>query len=700
MQFKKSRSFIILRITGGLVAILAATFYIMTKPTKQELFAEQIIHSYMDAKGIDSQPKTGEFKLFMRSILFGEQSDLTEIGAGFVNSQEELDYVLSYAWEFSGYKELYGKYNESDIEEVKSPTSTMFPTPEPTSWPGLNDGWSSFTNANFVRRVAFDKDGFLWTAGSGGVVRWNLADGTYVKYTADQGLPNSLIRGITATDDGILVIGANIEIAQFDGIAWNSVPLPSNIEHLFWATASNGKIIASNGFGLFSYNGKTWDQLYNGRFFGVFGAADYLLNDKDNTVWLLYFFMEAPNPVHRLSDSDWDELENLKGAIAITISDDGVVWCLKSSEVVSFNGTEWTSYPLPQNMDLGLLSSIAISAEKDIWVGSWDKGVFHFNGANWENITTDDGLPSNSVSELILSPDGFVVVAHGIRKGISYLSDAEWINYVTDDEFPSNELALAAFSNSGALCVGWRYNIACMDGNKWEHFSTPISMPNSLISFSSDDGFWIGSGRDVYYLDGSEWEGFNIPGWIRTLEVAPDGSLWAGTNKGICRISKVKEELICYTTVDGLVHDTVQSISADPNGNLWIGTAGGVSFFTGQTWSSYTTNNGLVSNNVLSTAIDSDDSLWFGTADGISHYDGTNWVSFSEVKSAKLMTFSADGKLWVSTGRDVVANFDGVSWEYLSVEGRLAHGYIKSMLAAPDNAIWLIGESGVARYAP
>ena len=58
----------------------------------------------------------------MRGILWGDIPELTKIGAGYVGSQEELDYILDYAWEFSGYKDLYGRYKEPEIEEAKVPT--------------------------------------------------------------------------------------------------------------------------------------------------------------------------------------------------------------------------------------------------------------------------------------------------------------------------------------------------------------------------------------------------------------------------------------------------------------------------------------------------------------------------------------------------------------------------------------------------
>ena len=75
----------------------------------------------MDEKGLDIDPCTEEYKIYMRRIVWGEFPELTGENSIFVNNQDELDYVSDYAWKFSGYEALYGGYDEIDVEEA-SPT--------------------------------------------------------------------------------------------------------------------------------------------------------------------------------------------------------------------------------------------------------------------------------------------------------------------------------------------------------------------------------------------------------------------------------------------------------------------------------------------------------------------------------------------------------------------------------------------------
>jgi len=41
----------------------------------------------------------------------------------------------------------------------------------------------NYTNANYVRALVLEGDSVMWAGGSGGVARWSLKDGSYIKYT-------------------------------------------------------------------------------------------------------------------------------------------------------------------------------------------------------------------------------------------------------------------------------------------------------------------------------------------------------------------------------------------------------------------------------------------------------------------------------------------------------------------------------------
>ncbi|MBK6284669.1 MAG: hypothetical protein IPF54_20340 [Draconibacterium sp.] len=83
-----------------------------------------------------------------------------------------------------------------------------------------------------------------------------------------------------------------------------------------------------------------------------------------------------------------------------------------------------------------------------------------------------------------------------------------------------------------------------------------------------------------------------------------------------------------YSRADGLICDTVNTITQDLSGNIWFGTPKGISKLSDTEWESFTTKNGLVSNQVNTIAVDLDGSLWVGTNNGISHYVNNIWANF------------------------------------------------------------------------
>ena len=120
MKSKKLIYILLLVFVGG-VAILIAILQksVFQKPqTQAEQLAEQIILSYIEAKGLDIQPGTEEYAQLMKGILLGEHPDLTGEDSKFIKSDVERDYVIDYAASHinAGNEK---NYREPDVEEAQ-----------------------------------------------------------------------------------------------------------------------------------------------------------------------------------------------------------------------------------------------------------------------------------------------------------------------------------------------------------------------------------------------------------------------------------------------------------------------------------------------------------------------------------------------------------------------------------------------------
>jgi hypothetical protein len=96
----KKLIYILLLVIVGVGAVLFVVLRRGVHPTNQtqaEQIAEQIILSYIEAKGLDIHPGTEEYANLMKGILLGEHPDLTGKDSIFVTSDIERDYVIDYA---------------------------------------------------------------------------------------------------------------------------------------------------------------------------------------------------------------------------------------------------------------------------------------------------------------------------------------------------------------------------------------------------------------------------------------------------------------------------------------------------------------------------------------------------------------------------------------------------------------------------
>ena len=123
MHNRKKIIYVLGFVIGVCIIALFFVQWIRTKPTEQEVWAEETILLFMEAKGREIKPSTDEYMRFMRGILLGEYPELTGVNSEYIEGQDELDYILMYAWKHSGYGDVYGDYPELDAGQAPSPPS-------------------------------------------------------------------------------------------------------------------------------------------------------------------------------------------------------------------------------------------------------------------------------------------------------------------------------------------------------------------------------------------------------------------------------------------------------------------------------------------------------------------------------------------------------------------------------------------------
>jgi ligand-binding sensor domain-containing protein/two-component sensor histidine kinase len=269
----------------------------------------------------------------------------------------------------------------------------------------------------------------------------------------------------------------------------------------------------------------------------------------------------------------------------------------------------------------------------------------------FSNITVDDGLPQNSVLDIVQDSLGFIWLASPRS-----LSRFDGKDFKIFDKLFDNPYNPEGFRN-GQLLVHEHYLWLITKGGKVEIMDLETEKFISVSSFGGNNSvafprittifiensnrIWLGTENEGVYLVNQDFEVVNhyhinaMPGLkivsnrINKISKDSSGNIWVLTDSGLNRISN--SEVYTY-----LKEINVTSITENPEkGVLYLGTYGlgvyGYIFKTDKVNKIYTRNSGMLPADLFVTdlIVDKDNMLWIGTrGNGIFIFNGF----FSEAK--------------------------------------------------------------------
>ena len=291
-------------------------------------------------------------------------------------------------------------------------------------------------------------------------------------------------------------------------------------------------------------------------------------------------------------------------------------------------------------------------------------GVSRYDGHTWETFSTEDGLSDNRVIAILEDRDGNLWF--GTQEGVTVYDGMTWKTLTTRDGLAGNRIESICQDRQGDLWFG-----TFGSGVSRLTRSTPSRQGSHRpSSFRANSG---GSGQARKALSSGQ----------------------AGSEQDVW---------VTYTTKDGLADNRVLSICQDREGHLWFGTDGGVSRYSGYTFTTFTTADGLPSSRAYSALRDREAQLWFTTAGGLTRYDGLTFTTPNQhdrsVAAPKLFQ-DRGGDLWMTSMRQGLSRYDGVTFTtYTDEDGLGATGCRGGSLIQQDRNgnLWFGTYGGVSRY--
>jgi len=286
------------------------------------------------------------------------------------------------------------------------------------------------------------------------------------------------------------------------------------------------------------------------------------------------------------------------------------------------------------------------------WFGSWETGVYRYDGKTLINYTTKHGLPHNRIDEIKEDKSGNI-----------YFNSCYPLSAITKFDGQT-------FTTLSAIA-----------SNEWKLQSTDLWFRHSYQT----EKVYRYDGITLYELLFPKPPKLSNPFEIYSIYNDRMGNVWFGTNpSGVCRYNGKSFEWITENDVTEFRDEGangVRSITEDSNGDFWFNTEYRYSVYDSLTSNRPTFYNREESigsldgkntsglNEYLSIAKDNNNNLWFATyRSGVWKYDGTIVTHYPVQKDSKDITIFSiykdnNGDLWLGTHENGVFKFNGKSFE-------------------------------------
>lgn len=459
---------------------------------------------------------------------------------------------------------------------------------------------SNGLSGNQVRDITQTTDGALWFATRDGLTQ--LKDGNFTSYYMDDGLPENRIRDLEPDPENgnILWIASRNGVSRFDGRTFenyssNDGLLDPRVRDLTWQ--NNGDLWLATEGGI--------SRLRDGEFVnyttneGLSSDIIYsAITDREGNIWLGTFGGGASlflGAYFENFDTDTGLPNNL--VTTITEDKDGNYWIGSyGGGLVSYNNIDFTYFYTQQGLPDNRVYTLYSDSKDRIWIGMRD-GLSYFENGRLINLSQHE-FPFRKIRGVMEASNGDIWVST-YDEGLIRLSNDTYQQFTTENGLPSNTVIATVEDNEGSIWIATYGGAVKMNDGEFEVFGINEGVPNNGVMdiiIDDTDTIWISTFGGIAWYDGVQFVDITfedgLPGRVcYFIEQDKDGIFWVGTNAGIARLDINKyyssnpdnkdQAIQILQQEQGLIADEANlgAVYEDNNGDLWFGMVDGVSRF-------------------------------------------------------------------------------------------------------------------------
>jgi ligand-binding sensor domain-containing protein len=518
--------------------------------------------------------------------------------------------------------------------------------------------------------------------------------------------------------------------------------------------------IAISGSSVFigTANG-VYQRNYTGEVTDVHNTQKGLLSDRVNEIYAENddkIWFATANGLHLFANNKYlvfDQTSGILNNYILSICSDtaGNIWLANFNGLSRYKDNQWDNFIIPFTAPDTVSFSSILSNGKLVWGSAPGYGLYSFDGSNWTNYTTSDGLQSNNLIKLQNDTSHILWMA-SLDSGLIERRNG-WIKHY-DPLLDTRVLNDFIIDNNNIKWIFTSHGVISVTGDTW-------IMPDSLSTFNvikgrmdGDNNLWLITSAEVlkYNTADKQLTRFKVEGLldnaISSILVDANNVKWICSWNGIsklrydwsnilyneidssiqhCVVTSIKQDLknkvwmsydysgegiLCFdgnswktykSPEDSLNAGYISTLAVDSNNYLWTSfDPGGIQFRDSNQWRSPVSTNELASKYINNIAVDRYNDIWMATSEGISKYNGLNYENYNVGKNVTGIAIDSQNKIWAGTSNvdyPGLYEFDGVNVKSYSIADGLAEQWLRTVAIDRNDNVWCGHQSmGLSMY--
>jgi ligand-binding sensor domain-containing protein len=313
----------------------------------------------------------------------------------------------------------------------------------------------------------------------------------------------------------------NADVPWVDPLFYIDGQLCQHVRKIFQDTKGN-IWFGTNVYDLMRYNGETLEHFDENDGIGG-GRITGIVEDAEGNVWfgtykgLTKYDLSAEQAGGK-SFTNFNENNGLLNneIWSLIIDSKGGFWIGTNEGVCHFDGKEFTTFPIPKARvqdtttiyAYDRITCIMEESNGTIWFGTDGFGICKYDGENFSQVTIENGLPDNNISDIMEDSKGNIWIGT-VFGGLSRYDSKTFSNFTEDGIISGIEVGGLFEDKTGNIWfAAENHGVYRYDGKSFTNFTEEDGLnTNGILSIFEDrEGrFWFGGWGGLFRYDGKSF---------------------------------------------------------------------------------------------------------------------------------------------------------------------------------------------------